>query len=461
MRCEVMVGDVRNIPLADASVHLAVTSPPYWSLRDYGVEPSVWGGDPECAPAWQDRRCYREGGGGATSSAEAFTKAGPGNAARIKAARWREDSTCAHCNAWLGALGLEPTPELYIEHLVECCREIRRVLRPDGCFLLNLGDSYAASGGAGSQYGVKHRRGIAYDGQKRIAPPKSKPKDKLMVPHRAAIALQADGWWCRADVPWVKRNGMPESVTDSPATSHEYWFLLTRSPRYYWDAGAIRAPYTQASIDRSAYMYGRGPAAAIAKSPDVGDGSGHYAPPNPAGRNFRTSDLVLAEDGLPLVQVCNTRGYPGAHFATFPPARVEPWVRAACPARVCAACEAPWRQGRVKVGERNRRWSTQNAEGSPYNQQGSTENVYEYADPAPSCQCGGDEWVPGLVIDPFAGAGTVGLVAAQEGRRFVGFECCEEYVRQANQRLRAAEGSTVHPDGSVSEQLSMELHNGG
>ena len=398
MRCEVMVGDVRNIPLADASVHLAVTSPPYWSLRDYGVEPSVWGGDPECAHAWQDRRYYREGGGGATSSAEAFTKAGPGNAARIKAARWREDSTCAHCNAWLGALGLEPTPELYIEHLVECCREIRRVLRPDGCFLLNLGDSYAASGGAGSQYGVKHRRGIAYDGQKRIAPPKSKPKDKLMVPHRAAIALQADGWWCRADVPWVKRNGMPESVTDRPATSHEYWFLLTRSPRYYWDAGAIRAPYTQASIDRSAYMYGRGPAAAIAKSPDVGDGSGHYAPPNPAGRNFRTSD---------------------------------------------------------------RRGSTQNAEGAPYNQQGSTENVYEYADPAPSCQCGGDEWVPGLVIDPFAGAGTVGLVAAQEGRRFVGFECCEEYVRQANQRLRAAEGSTVHPDGSVSEQLSMELHNGG
>jgi DNA modification methylase len=185
LRWHVLVGDVREqlATLPDASVQCCVTSPPYWGLRDYGVD---------------------------------------------------------------GQIGLEPTPELYVAALVAVFWEVRRVLADDGVLWVNLGDSYAGGGGfsasaptaATSKSGRYGSTGALIKGG--IRPfGNVKPKDLVGIPWRVAFALQADGWYLRSDIIWSKPNPMPESVTDRPTKSHEYVFLLSKQARYYYDAKAI------------------------------------------------------------------------------------------------------------------------------------------------------------------------------------------------------------------------------
>ncbi len=171
------------------SVHCVVTSPPYWGLRDYGVE---------------------------------------------------------------GQLGLEKTPEEYVAKMVEVFREVRRVLRGDGTCWVNLGSSYAAGGHgghakSGTFHGHNNRDG---DQQPKTAPPGYKPKDMVPTPWLVALALQADGWYLRQDIIWAKPNPMPESVTDRCTKAHEYLFLLTKQARYYYDAEAVREAVTASTIAR-------------------------------------------------------------------------------------------------------------------------------------------------------------------------------------------------------------------
>jgi DNA modification methylase len=156
---------------------------------------------------------------------------------------------CKSCGAWRGSLGLEPTPELYVRHIVEVMREVRRVLRKDGTLWLNLGDSYAGSWG-----NKGHRRETKRLNRFDVIPPEIspptarpanyglKPKDLVGIPWRVAFALQADGWWLRSDIIWHKVNPMPESVRDRPTRSHEFLFLLTKSRRYFFDQEAVREP---------------------------------------------------------------------------------------------------------------------------------------------------------------------------------------------------------------------------
>lgn len=221
MSVRIITGDCREVlaTLPDQSVQMCVTSPPYFGLRSYGTEPKVWGGDPECDHDWHERRYYVEGGGGAKTSGEAFSKPGTENAQRIKNARWRDDGICAKCSAWHGHLGLEPTLQMFIANLVSVFREVRRVLRDDGTLWLNIGDSYS-SGGRTTQVTQTLRLGQCGTA---IRPPVQegvKPKDLMMVPARLAIALQDDGWWLRSDIIWAKRAPMPESVQGSHYARH-------------------------------------------------------------------------------------------------------------------------------------------------------------------------------------------------------------------------------------------------
>jgi DNA modification methylase len=190
---QILTGDCRAVlPTLEAeSVQCCVTSPPYWGLRDFGVN---------------------------------------------------------------GALGLESTPEEYIANMVAVFREVKRVLRDDGTLWLNLGDSYNANQGSGfvafsngqrsaeTMIKMKERKAAA------VSPKLNsglKPKDLCMMPARVALALQADGWYLRSDIVWHKPNPMPESVTDRPTKAHEYIFLLTKSAKYYYDAEAIREPHEE------------------------------------------------------------------------------------------------------------------------------------------------------------------------------------------------------------------------
>ena len=307
-------GDARNVlPTLDAeSVQCVVTSPPYWGLRDYGIDNQI---------------------------------------------------------------GLEPTPEEYAQTMVEVFRDVKRVLRDDGTLWLNLGDSYARAGGWSSNDGLDGKKrgesgraksNIPTDGGKSQKLALGlKPKDLVGIPWRVAFALQADGWYLRSDIIWAKGvsfcpdyigSVMPESVTARPTKSHEYLFLLTKSPRYYYDADAVRENWAD---DRNGAANGQNwdrleTQTASPRRPQLA--------PKTTGRNLRS------------VWTINPQPYREAHFATFPTALVEPCVKA----------------GSAK----------------------------------------GD-----LVLDPFAGSGTTGLVAGKLGREFVGIELNPEYIRLANDRI--------------------------
>jgi DNA modification methylase len=245
---------------------------------------------------------------------------------------------CTRCNAWQGSLGLEPDPALYVAHLVEVFRAVRRVLRDDATCWVNLGDSYAANGttGGGSpvderkpEYGRRGTPADAVRGREpevRRCPPGLKPKDLVGIPWRVAFALQADGWWLRSEIIWAKPNPMPESVTDRPTKAHEQLFLLAKSPRYYYDAEAIR----EEALHAGELIYG--------------DYAGRDKPGDVNG-GWLHGGTVYARRNKRSVWTIPSAPFPEAHFATFPAALVEPCVQAGTSARgACPACGAPWRR---------------------------------------------------------------------------------------------------------------------
>lgn len=239
---------------------------------------------------------------------------------------------CRHCGAWRGCLGLEPEPDLYVEHLVSVLREVRRALRADGTLWLVLGDTFAAS----RSYQLPDSKGRDPGRPLPASVPAGlKPKDRVGIPWRVAFALQADGWWLRSHIVWAKPNPMPESVRDRPTRAHEYVFLLAKRRRYFYDPDAIREPDC-----------GRPSGAGYARPErltyrDAGGLRGQKREWRPGGgRNRRTVWEVA------------TQPFPGAHFATFPQKLVEPCVLAGSSPTACGACGAPW--GRVVASERLR-----------------------------------------------------------------------------------------------------------
>ena len=252
-------------------------------------------------------------------------------------------------------IGAEKTPEEYVAALVDVFRGVRRALRDDGVLWLNLGDTYANDGKWGGSSGGKHA--AALHGNTGIGRSKrttgAKPKDLLLIPYRVAMALQADGWYLRASIPWVKANVMPSSVTDRPTVAHESIFLLTKSARYFYDVDAVRVGHAPGVLEHFE-RYRDHDIAAPKASGIRGNGSANHQSSsggigcNPAGRNRRTSDwwnesiaLAIEElqsaqtgglfhdaEGAPLGLNVNTRPYSGAHFAVFPPKLAEPCVKA-------------------------------------------------------------------------------------------------------------------------------------
>ncbi len=229
------------------SVQCVITSPPYWGLRKYsGEQELIWGGDENCEHQWGSlipHPMHKSGGHTYLSDISKGTQ-DTQDAVRHKG---NLGCWCQLCGAWKGAYGLEPGPEMYIEHTIEILREIRRVLRKDGVVFWNIGDSYQG-GNRGASAESEIRRGdqggsfqphnIGAKGivsPSRLSHPMIKPKDLCLIPFRLAIAAQEDGWWVRSVIIWSKPNPMPESVTDRPTESHEYILMLTKSgTSQYW-----------------------------------------------------------------------------------------------------------------------------------------------------------------------------------------------------------------------------------
>jgi len=393
----------------------------------------VWGGDPAHAHEWEEFREVRENRTGLGLAKLSEHYRGGGHKQGTIGLQVRESASCA-CGAWYGALGLEPTPELYVEHMVDVFREVRRVLRKDGTLWLNLGDSYAGGGqGGGGSFGHE-RPGWRRD--RAVVPIHArtglKPKDLVGIPWRVAFALQADGWYLRSDIIWHKPNPMPESVTDRPTKAHEYVFLMTKSERYYYDADAIREPVAESSLQRVSQNGGHPKFEAARERREAG----HIA-----GRDTLRPDQLVPANGRNKRSVWTiaTRPYPGAHFATFPEDLVDPCVLAGSSPKACGVCGAPWERVtelvRSEVDPREARGkaiTSPRNDGNTWNENGGrgfvpTEqrtlgwrSTCEHEDDSGAC----------VVLDPFNGSGTTGIVAIRHGRRYVGLDISAEYLTE-------------------------------
>jgi len=278
-------------------------------------------------------------------------------------------------------LGLEETPEEYVENMVKVFREVKRVLKNDGTVWLNLGDSYARTGGDSSNIG-RHWDGRDQNpitGANRYAKDVGlKPKDLVGIPWRVAFALQQDGWYLRQDIIWHKPNPMPESVTDRCTKSHEYIFLLSKSAKYFYDADAISEKakyYNITGMDATGYK-------------DAHSFNGKHKNLMDRGQNIHSMHVKRSKgEGEPdtegkrnkrSVWKINTKPYKEAHFAVFPP-------------KIPELC--------IKAGSKE-----------------------------------GD-----VVLDPFFGSGTTGWIAQRLGRKWIGIELNAEYIKIAEKRFAQKE----------------------
>ena len=430
--CGDALTELRKLP--DESVHGCVTSPPYWGLRDYGT--AKWeGGDPECDH--KDARLRSRFERGFKDGDKQATNIGSIGTER----RWAD--TCPSCGAHRidSQLGLERTPEEYVTKLVEVFREVKRVLRKDATLWLNLGDSYAQTR-AGGNDGVPLEWQRPSRANKSRVPktfPGLKAKDLVGIPWRVAFALQADGWWLRSDIIWAKPNPMPESVTDRPTRSHEYIFLMSKNAKYYFDQEAVKEK--SIGIWNSAEDWASRQnltAPELAKGADRklqrtrGFGT-HHPDEDKSGRNIRS------------VWTITTKPFKEAHFATFPPDLPERCIKAGTSEKgVCPKCGAPWarevkRQSKEVPPSTLDRFGTGEAGvhrriGGQY-QKFLNENPHETVAWRPSCVCNAGDPISATVLDPFFGAGTVGVVAKQLGRDFIGIELSPKYCEMAEKRI--------------------------
>lgn len=297
----------------------------------------------------------------------------------------------------LGQIGLESSPQEYVAALMPIFHEVHRVLRADGTLWLNLGDSYIG------YHGNKNAHGSAApsdkNGYRENMRPTSvgadglKNKDMAGIPWRVAFALQDAGWYLRCDVIWAKPNPMPESVQDRPTRAHEYLFLFSKSERYYYDHEAVKEPAVHAADaprnrwDTKDYTI---PGQKPQKRTTRGPGNWGVVPcgfPRENPGRGRTSGPVRdgnASRNRRSVWTIATHPFPDAHFATFPPDLIRPCVLAGCPAG-------------------------------------------------------------GVVLDPFFGAGTTGVVCVEEGRRYLGIELNPDYVAMAERRIGQARPKGPQP----------------
>lgn len=359
------------------SVHCCVTSPPYYGLRDYGLPKTMWPAvDYSPLPGLEE----------------------------------------IHIPEWEGCLGLEPTIEMFIGHIVLIFREVRRVLRSDGTIWVNFGDSYSGSGKGAAAYpenAKKYKQGtskgmLGATTTTGMNATGCKPKDMMGIPWRVAFALQADGWYLRQDIIWNKPNPMPEPVLDRCTKSHEYIFLLSKSRSYYFDAEAIKEPCVQ---DEMANGF-RGGAYCNNETFNNSEGgkrktTGNYHVPSgwdtdkgshgafhkDGRRKSGNKERKYGEDrdrpgshlGASVPWEGNTRNkrdvwtvatqpFPEAHFATFPPELIRPCILAGCP-------------------------------------------------------------VGGITIDPFHGSGTTGQVSLEENRDFIGIDLNPDYIEIQKRRI--------------------------
>ena len=427
--------------LEDDSVHTICTSPPYWGLRDYGT--ASWkGGDPDCNhttskdPDNMKAHVDRPSGGH----------------------RGGSNKVCIHCGAVRvdNQIGLEDDIHEYVANIVAVFDECKRVLRKDGTLWLNLGDSYAGGGGSSGHNANTTNMGRPTNSYGSVAtggrtPNGLKPKDLVGIPWRVALALQDAGWYLRSDIIWAKGSCMPESVRDRPTKAHEYVFLFAHPDsggKYFYDIEAVKEP--------------------SATGDTVVRGSGGVLGSLNKGRR---EDITETHSGTTRnkrsVWKVNPSGFKGAHFACWPPALVEPMVKAGTSSRgCCSVCGSPMKRITLRTPGGSKpcpkTQASHEARGGGGTATGTVgKSGGSRIDPSvqtlgwePTCDCFAES-ERCVVLDPFSGSATTGQVALELGRDYIGIDLNEDYLALAESRLLGRKHSgKVFESGGLLEMLT-------
>jgi len=321
---KIICGDTKTelSKLPTESVNCVVTSPPYWGLRDYGIDPVIWDGDKDCKHEWgnkiiRDNKSYLSRYANEKSTLTTGTTQKRKEELQQKYNKKTEYSFCLKCGAWKGSLGLEPTFELYIKHLCDIFNEVKRVLRKDGTCWVNLGDTYnshsAKSKNVGGFEGKQMRNNKAYS-ESKIVMKKTGVADKslCLIPQRFAIEMVNRGWILRNTLIWHKPNCMPSSAKDRFTVDFEYVYFFVKSKKY-WFEQQFEAQYWNGQSGKKNCRNNE-----IGRS-DNANKSMNSGGVNSKGRNKRA------------VWTIPTKPFPEAHFAVYPEKLIEPMIKAGCP----------------------------------------------------------------------------------------------------------------------------------
>lgn len=497
-------GNCLHTPFSDESFHMIVTSPPYWMKREYeGLEaPMIFGGDKDCVHEWQTREYYLNGGGIAKTTAESFSEAGATNAQRIKEARWQQDVTCKHCGAWRGNLGHEPEVDMFVEHLVEVFREMRRILRSDGVCWVNLGDTYNSTP---SGFGGGDRRPVrGSESMRGLKRSKIVQKQNLCgVPWKFALAMQADGWHLKRDIVWEKETPMPESVNgvrwerckvkvEAPKRGGEKYRIkanFNNVPQNDHDGinfkrikyqdcpgcekctpngGLVlrRGSWRPTTAHEYIFMFTKSEkyfcdaeavreplslkTLTVKTSPRKGNGTAS------AGERF---NLWLEQSGngrrsnLSGSNMKSVLRFPveplnEEHYAAFPSSLPAKFIKASTSDKgCCAKCGAQVaRIVEITGGTKGRSWHDHENDHifGMRDTDRCAANGYEtdYRRETigwkPTCHCEDSHLVPCRVLDPFMGSGRTAAAAIKLGRSWAGLDLSMKYCRLAQRQLRGA-----------------------
>jgi len=407
-----------------------ITSPPYWQLRHYqGIPDYIWGGNENCSHKWDEN--YQPPKGGYSSDALGAAKV----YGIVRDKNGITTNYCSKCNAWKGQLGLEPTYNEFIDHLIMIMNEIYRILKPTGTVWINLGDSYSTQSGTNTALSKGKEwdnsstyitnRGSSGKIQKGDLPSKC----LLLIPHRFAMRCIDNGWILRNDIIWAKRNGMPESVTDRFSKKHEFFFFMVKNQKYYFDLDGIKDKLKTSTLQRMQYDRFR-------------DGSkitsGEYS--MSSTKKDYTNDINGKNPGdVSDFWDIPTKSSKEKHYATFNIDLISKPIIAGTPEFVCSNCGFN-REKIFDIIQKSKgddasiraelMGHTASGPTARSNVVGSIKRLIGYTE----CECNA-AYKGGIILDPFAGTGTTLVRALQLGRRCIGIEGSNEYIEIARKNI--------------------------
>jgi len=444
---------MRDIP--DNSIDVVLTSPPYWALRDYSTNPQIWGGDKNCKHIWREIDVLRKATKGDKPSKNSKVAINRTNSENRPG---KPSDFCSKCGAWRGELGLEPTFDLYISHLCDIFDEAKRVLKKSGSCWVVIGDTYSGSGAGQKDTG----KAVYKEDNFRKNPVKTNLPNKCLcqIPFRFSIEMCNRGWILRNTIIWHKNNCMPSSVNDRFTVDFEYVFFFTKNKKYFFNQQF--EPMLSNEYDKKRMSGGR--KEYKGKWSDSDDAESYGSPRARTQRKkswdskrIQTAFVAGYKQGRNkrCVWNINTKRFKEPHFAVFPEKLIEPMIDAGCPRYVCSKCGKPREKIyevvghqitdfiKIDGGDKNGKYygsEQKDYESSKTQKPSETKKRifksmseikdYKYSD----CHCGA-KFKPGIVLDPFLGAGTTAVVAKKLGRNFIGIELNPDYIEIAKKRL--------------------------